>query len=84
MARRVVELDMRGRPCPVPIIEAAKAIARLDHGDELRVRGSDPGFARDLAAWCVTAGHRLKSVERLADETVGCVRKGPSPQGSGD
>jgi tRNA 2-thiouridine synthesizing protein A len=76
MAQRLIELDVRGRPCPVPIIEAAKAMLLLEPGDLLRVRATDRALEQDLAAWCVNTGHQLKSMEVSADEVVGCVRKG--------
>ena len=76
MAARLLELDVRGRPCPVPIIEAAKAMLLLQPGDLLRVRATDRALEQDLAAWCVNTGHELKSVEVLAEEVIGCVRKG--------
>lgn len=62
-----LELDMRGRPCPVPIIEAAKAMARLSDGGLLELRGDDPALERDVKAWCESTGHQLVAVERATD-----------------
>ncbi|MBL9039822.1 MAG: sulfurtransferase TusA family protein [Archangium sp.] len=48
-------LDMRGRPCPVPIIELAKAL-RAHACVELWA--DDPAARADVAAFLQATGHR--------------------------
>ena len=61
-------LDCLGRPCPVPVIELAKAIGSVEVGAVLTVLADDPAAAGDLAAWCRMRGHELVRVEPPAYE----------------
>ncbi|MBS2027795.1 MAG: sulfurtransferase TusA family protein [Deltaproteobacteria bacterium] len=69
-------LDARGRPCPWPIIEAARVLARLPVGARLVLWGTDPALPADLEAFCSSAGHALESVEDTPEGIVGRLRKG--------
>lgn len=52
-------LDVQGLSCPGPIVQVAKALEMLHDGDQLDVTASDPGFTRDIAAWCKNTGNTL-------------------------
>ena len=54
-------LDCIGLQCPGPIVKVYEAINGMEDGDELEVRASDPGFVRDIGAWCTTTGNTLIS-----------------------
>lgn len=58
------QLDATGTFCPVPILLTARAMAALEPGDELEVRGDDPGILEDMPVWCEETGHRLVSMVR--------------------
>lgn len=75
-----LELDVRGRPCPVPIIEAAKAMRGLAPGGLLVLRGDAPGLGADLKAWCETTGHPLLALRQELGEggLVAQIRKAGS------
>ncbi len=45
-------IDTSGRLCPFPIVEAAKAVKKLDAGAVLLVIATDPGIAIDMPMWC--------------------------------
>lgn len=45
-------LDCLGRPCPVPVIELAKAFRALEVGETITVLADDPAAGPDLRAWC--------------------------------
>lgn len=47
-----VEVDSRGRPCPLPVIDLAKALPGVPVGGEVVVLADDPGAAADIPAWC--------------------------------
>jgi tRNA 2-thiouridine synthesizing protein A len=55
----VTLLDVTGQKCPLPVLKARKALARLVPGAVLEVLATDPGAAEDFAAFCGLAGHRL-------------------------
>ena len=61
-----VELDATGMRCPMPIIEAARALRPLSIGDRLQIIATDPAFERDLRAFCEAAGHVLVSIDRVS------------------
>jgi tRNA 2-thiouridine synthesizing protein A len=45
-------LDCLGKPCPVPVIELARALPSVAVGEVIEVLSDDPAAASDLAAWC--------------------------------
>ena len=56
-------LDCRGKACPVPVIELAKAVAAMASGDEIVVLSDDPGAKVDIPVWCRMKQQTLVSVE---------------------
>jgi len=64
-------LDVRGMPCPYPIVKARKAILELAAGGTLEVLATDPGSPADFAVFAQTTGHVLMSVSQ---ETGGVFR----------
>ena len=52
-------LDSRGRRCPLPVLDVARALPGLAVGSELTVLADDPAAASDLAAWCRMRGQQL-------------------------
>jgi len=67
-ADRPETLDVRGFPCPQPIIDLSRRIGQLTAGAALIVLSDDPAFPLDLEAWCAGCGHdllELKSEGRL-------------------
>ena len=61
-------VDSRGRPCPTPIIDLARAAAGAPPGAELRLLADDPAAPGDVAAWCRMRGHTLlETQERTAN-----------------
>ena len=60
-AAKTETLDVQGLSCPGPIVQVAKALESLNQGDRLDVTASDPGFTRDIAAWCKNTGNTLIS-----------------------
>jgi TusA-related sulfurtransferase len=45
-------IDTSGQLCPLPIVETAKAVKKLDEGAVLLVIATDPGIAIDMPMWC--------------------------------
>ena len=65
----VIELDVRGMICPLPVLRARKALASMMPGDHLRVICTDPAAAVDFPAFCQAAGHSLVETTCM-DETA--------------
>jgi TusA-related sulfurtransferase len=57
-----VRVDCRGRPCPVPVIELARAVASAEPGSVVEVVSDDPASRHDVPAWA-----RMRSKEYLGE-----------------
>ena len=62
-------LDCRGRPCPQPVIDLAKAFKELSVGEEISVIADDPAAAYDIPAWCRMRGQEYVREGRADDGT---------------
>jgi CoA-disulfide reductase len=54
-------LDACGLSCPGPIMKVYKTIGDMKDGEVLEVHATDPGFAKDIKAWCEKTGNKLVS-----------------------
>ena len=52
-------VDSRGRRCPLPILDLARAMPAIAVGTELTVLADDPAAASDIAAWARLTGQQL-------------------------
>lgn len=50
-------LDCLGRPCPVPVIELARALRDAPTGWVVEVLSDDPAARVDVPAFCRMRGH---------------------------
>jgi len=63
------EVDCRGKACPVPVIELARAVADIAVGELVVLVADDPGAKVDIPVWC-----RMKRQELVAaDEAAGAL-----------
>ena len=53
------ELDACGLNCPLPILRAKKALAKMAGGEVLRIIATDPGSVKDFEAFSRQTGHEL-------------------------
>lgn len=63
------EVDARGLNCPLPILRAKKALAELQAGQVLRVLATDPGSAKDFAAFARQTGNELIEQNERPDQS---------------
>lgn len=59
-------VDCLGRPCPIPIIELAKALPTVEIGEVLTVLSDDPAAAADIPAWCRMRGQGYEGADGTA------------------
>ncbi len=73
-----VKIDACGLQCPGPIRRVFEEMEKLQEGDILEVSASDPGFRKDIAAWCDKTGNTLLRGEfdNQAKKFVALIRKG--------
>ncbi|MGO9971529.1 MAG: sulfurtransferase TusA family protein [Solirubrobacteraceae bacterium] len=55
-------LDVKGKACPIPVINTAKAMKELRAGEILEVLATDPGVEADMEAWSKQTGNELLSI----------------------
>ncbi len=57
-------LDLKGLPCPIPVVRVGKAIKSLDIGQILEALATDPGVVMDIPAWCKSTGQEMLDLAR--------------------
>jgi tRNA 2-thiouridine synthesizing protein A len=65
----LVILDCRGRRCPLPIIDLARAISGTPVGTTITVEADDPAAGPDIAAWCQMRNHEFVGQATAGDGT---------------
>lgn len=58
----VLELNCRGKRCPLPIMELSKKIKESEIGQEVLLISDDPATAADLSAWARMTGNEFKVI----------------------
>ena len=62
------EIRLPGLVCPLPVLRAKKAIAKIAFGEKLAVWSTDPHSLPDLAEFCRQTGHHLLEQSESEDE----------------
>jgi len=70
-----VELDACGLQCPGPIMAVYQRMKEMEAGQILRVTATDPGFARDIGAWCKSTANQLLSLQQEGPILTALIRK---------
>ncbi|MEG0830039.1 MAG: FAD-dependent oxidoreductase [Anaerovoracaceae bacterium] len=70
-----MRLDCSGMQCPGPIMKVFETMKDMKDGEVMEVSASDPGFTRDIGAWCRRTGNTLLSSQRRGNDYVACVKK---------
>lgn len=52
-------VDVRGRRCPIPVIELARAMEHVPPGGRVQVLADDPTAKVDIPVWCRMKRQRL-------------------------
>lgn len=75
-----MRIDCSGMQCPGPIMKVFETMKDMREGEVMEVSASDPGFARDIGAWCRRTGNTLVSNEHRGTDYVACVKKNGKPE----
>lgn len=73
-----MRLDCSGMQCPGPILKVFENIQKMNDGEVLEVRASDPGFTKDIVAWCKRTGNTLIYNQKEGTDYVAKIAKGMS------
>ncbi len=69
-------IDARGLQCPGPIARVYSGMKEINDGQVLEVLATDPGFGKDIAAWCDKTSNTLISSEFEKTHFRTLIRKG--------
>ena len=59
-------MDLKGLPCPQPVIKVNKGIKGIQVGQILEAVTTDPGALSDFPAWARTRGTEILKTEQEA------------------
>ena len=57
-------LDLKGLPCPMPVVKMSQEIGSVDVGQIIEVHTTDPGSLSDFPAWAETSGNEVLGSEQ--------------------
>ena len=72
---KTIALDCMGLQCPGPLGRLTETIAAATVGDSVEISASDPGFPRDMEAWCRAKGHELLQIKPVPGGVLARIRK---------
>lgn len=67
--------DSIGQMCPMPIVQLAKNIRKMQPGQVLEIRADDEGAHADIPAWCEQTGNEFLGEEDAGSYVKYYVRK---------
>lgn len=73
---KTFEVDACGLQCPGPVLKLKEEIEKLQPGQRLRQKASDPGFFKDVKSWCNITGNKLISVDSEEGIVTAIIEKG--------
>lgn len=65
-----LSVDVLGVCCPLPLIELAKSVKKLQPGQILSITGNDPIFESSVRDFCAANGHAVLEVGAAAQHGV--------------
>ncbi len=57
-------LDLKGLPCPMPVVKMSQEIGSVEVGQVIEVHTTDPGSLSDFPAWAQTSGNEVLGSEQ--------------------
>lgn len=67
--------DFTGQLCPMPIVNMARAIKKMEAGQVLEIWADDEGAHADVPAWCEKTGNEFLGEKDASDYTRYFVKK---------
>ena len=67
--------DFRGQLCPMPIVNMARVIKKMEASQVLEIWADDEGAHADVPAWCEQTGNEFLGKEDASDYTRYFVKK---------
>ncbi len=60
-------LDLKGLPCPMPVVKMSQEIGSVEVGQVIEVHTTDPGSLSDFPAWAQTSGNQVLETAQEGD-----------------
>ena len=60
-------LDLKGLPCPMPVVKMSQEIGSVGVGQIIEVHTTDPGSLSDFPAWAETTGNEVLETNQNND-----------------
>jgi tRNA 2-thiouridine synthesizing protein A len=57
-------MDLKGLPCPMPVVKVSKGIKEIDVGQVIEAITTDPGSLADFPAWARTSGNEILKTDQ--------------------
>jgi len=73
---KMMEVDACGLQCPGPILKLKAEMDKLQPGNQLQQKASDPGFLKDVRSWCNMTGNKLISLDSEKGIITAVIEKG--------
>jgi tRNA 2-thiouridine synthesizing protein A len=70
-----ITVDCRGETCPVPLVEARKALRQAAPGDVIKVIGTHPASKKEIPMAVKALGLELLFVEGTDTDWTICIRR---------
>ena len=71
----MLELDLSGLNCPLPVLKSKKFLSGLDSGTSVKILTTDPASITDLQEFCKKTGNILISQEQIADKIYTIIKR---------
>ncbi len=71
----MIELDLSGLNCPLPILRTKQQLLRMQTGEQLRVIATDPHAEIDFKVFLARAGHQLLTYKQENDHFIFIIEK---------
>jgi tRNA 2-thiouridine synthesizing protein A len=68
-------MDLKGLPCPMPVVKISKGIKEVQVGQIVQAITSDPGALADFPAWAKTSGNEILKTEQEGKITNFYIRR---------
>jgi NADPH-dependent 2,4-dienoyl-CoA reductase/sulfur reductase-like enzyme/peroxiredoxin family protein/rhodanese-related sulfurtransferase/TusA-related sulfurtransferase len=73
---KIILVDACGLQCPGPVMRLKQEMDRLDIGQVLSIKASDPGFYNDAPSWARSTGNLLREISIDKGIVTAIIEKG--------
>lgn len=82
IAVKTLQVDACGLQCPGPVLKLKTEIDKLNVGERIIQKATDPGFMKDVASWCNMTGNKLIEVNSDKGIITAVIEKQKAPSTS--